>query len=161
VGPHVLADRSDVGFGLGNYVTSLHLGFEPTPYPGGDTADKIARILEAEYGIVQHFLTLHKDTISELIHQALADSLETGEIELTSVEKLFHQFLDSGEIERLGIPGTPTEASKKKTKVGTHIRRGKWVSGYTRRQRARASFVKTGTYRDSFRAWIEVDDNDR
>jgi hypothetical protein len=143
-------------------MSTLHFGFEPTPYPDGDTADKIARILEDEYGIVEHFRDFNQDLISELMHEAMMDHdeelMSTGRIELPAIEDLFKQFLNSNEMAKLGVGGVPVRASRRKVKVGEYRRRGRWVKGYTRLGATmRSSFVKTGTYRDSFRAWIEVD----
>lgn len=141
---------------MGDYLSSLHFGFEEFKYPDGMTTVDVANILESQYHIVEHFFETHQDVINELVHEALAESIETAQVDLKRIEELFRGFLDSGEMEKLGIPGVPTEASLKKIKVRSYNRGGTKVKSYTKLGGSvRPSFVHLGLYRDSFRVWLE------
>lgn len=161
MGPYVPADRSDVGYRLGDHLSTLHFGFDRVYYPDGRmTTTDVANILEDEYHIVEHFRDFHKVRIEEILHQALVDQMDTGAVkaDLHKIEDLFKEFLNSRDIERLGIPGVPSRVSRRTIKVGGYMRKGSPVRGYRRLGGSlRPSFIHSGLYRDSFRAWLEKD----
>lgn len=162
---------------------TVHLGFVNTPYTVGSIAapmraakaeyvrkrrrsfsktrsvETVADILEASYGLVDQFYEKYKDEIDEIISDTFEVTVDIlpGDPEETEkgykskrhkifsermnkfmrsrseeVEKLFRKFLDDEEAVGEGIP---TEVSLK---------------------RQRPSFINTGIYRASFRAWIDT-----
>lgn len=129
---------------------------------GVTTAD-VAQILEAKYGIMEHFAEAH----SEDIQQALINSLE-GALENLflgapigdpfseagqDIAKEYRHFLDEGEIEHMGIDGVPTKAALE----GRSLRfKGKKVKGENGEEGVRrVSFVDTGLMRQAATVWIE------
>ena len=107
--------------------TVLHLGVIEVPYAHekeSTTTGDVAEFLEAKYHPMEIFSELHADAIQNLIEtgyvtalesmisgapmQDLEDVLNKG---TTEVDKLFKDFIDRGEMEHLGYPGIPTQAS--------------------------------------------------
>jgi hypothetical protein len=152
----------------------LHFGVTEMPYSHSDnlgkvkkgrtkgqnrlsTTGEVAEKLEDKYGIFALFWEKNADKIVDLLGEGLAGSFESlmmgappspnvflsGNAE---VEKLFKEWLSSGEIEKLGVPGVPTKAalarrsSRFKSKVGPS---------------QRPSFIDTGLYESSARAWTD------
>ena len=66
---------------------------------------------------------------------------------MTDIEDAFKMFLSSQEIEKLGYPGVPTQAAQD----GVNHR----LKHPYRKRAARPSFVDTGLYQSSFKAWID------
>jgi hypothetical protein len=152
----------------------LHFGVTEMPYSHSDNLGKVkkgrtkgqdrlsttgdvAEKLEEKYGIFAAFWEKHAADIVELLGEALAGSFESllmgappqmsvflsGNAE---VEKLFKKFLSEGEIEQMGIPGVPTKAS-----LARKSSRFKSSRGPTKRP----SFIDTGLYESSARAWAD------
>lgn len=140
-------------------MTDLVFGEVRIPYDNksgtANTVD-VAKILEAKYGLFTAFYTRHETDIKALLIDSLEGALENlhaGGIApadpfASSMQKLqgmFRQFLYTGEIERMGIEGVPTQAAldgvnhRKKTKKGAR----------------RPSFIDTGTLELAFRSWVE------
>jgi hypothetical protein len=162
----------------------LHMGFVNTPYtkqtimrPATSakleakrqhrrgfsktmTADRVARILEGKYNIVEVFQEIHKEDIHNIINEGIGDvafSMLSENRPFTfskmknlmksntkQIELMFRQFLNFEEMNGM-IPGVPTKAALKGVRHG----RGR----VTRRGIPRPSFVDTGIYRASFRCW--------
>jgi hypothetical protein len=163
---------------------TLHLGFVSTPYMSDTiaapmrsarteearkkrrsfkktmTAEKVSGILESSYNIVNQFSEKYGEEIGEIIRDgvelSIIDILPGGDREYKpisnrmiqymkpktrEIEKLFREFLDNEEAEGSGIP---TKAAM----LG--VRRGRKRGG------RRPSFVDTGIYRASFRAWADI-----
>lgn len=149
----------------------LHLGVTDIPYAGPPAADAgkrqkvpggtqttgdVASFLEDKYHVMEVFFQGHDGDVAKALEESLAGSLEsvlmgappsldafgkaTGE-----VEALFRQFIDSQEIERLGIPGVPTQAALQGI---SHRRKSK-------RGPRRPSFVDTGLFTANFIDWID------
>ena len=152
----------------------LHLGVADVPYTTAPQAVKagrkpkkaaaainqttgdVAETLEDKYHIMQVFYEQHKVDIAKLLEADLAAALE----ELLSgsnsaafpfmegaakVETMFKRFLSDKEMDRLGYPGIPTMASL----LGiSHRFKGK-------RGSPRPSFIDTGMYENSFKAWVD------
>jgi hypothetical protein len=150
---------------------TLHLGVAEFPYShnparggarrapkGTTTTYDVARILEAKYGVMQAFYNAKSIRVSNYLEEGLKNSLEallTGAPPTSQpfaggtakIEDSFKQFLSTREIERMGIPGVPTQAA-----LGG-------VSHRFKRARAarprRPSFIDTGLYQASFKAWVD------
>ena len=140
---------------------TLHLGVLDVPYshsPEGTTTGDVAEILEAKYHPMEAFVELHLSEIAEDLAQGFQGTLEsilmgapppsdpfatgTGKI-----EDRFKQFLSLGEMEALGYPGVPTKAAIERRSSRFKTKRG---------PAQRPSFIETGQYQASFKAWIDM-----
>lgn len=146
----------------------LHLGVIDMPYneaPGvghnsrktpNETTGDVAEILENKYHIMEVFFEEHKEGIAQDLEVSLAGALENllmgaparvapfGQAS-AKIENRFKKFLSEKELDRLGIPGVPTKASL----MGTSSRfKGK-------KGTPRPSFIDTGLYENSFKAWVD------
>lgn len=120
------------------------------------TTAKVAQILEDKYGVMQVFYDQHSADIQKAMVESVEGALEdvfagspvsdpfgqAGQ----QVAADFRTFLMSAEIERLGIDGVPTQAATDRRSLRF---KSKKSSG------PRPSFVDTGLYEASFRAWVE------
>lgn len=124
---------------------------------GDITTGDVATILEAKYGVMQAFYTAHQSDVADAIGNSLKGAVESlmmgGPPRLdafgsgmSKIEDMFKQFLAQKEIERLGVPGVPTEAA-------LHGVSHRFKNPYKRRP-ARPSFIDTGLFQSSFKAWI-------
>ncbi len=139
---------------------TLHLGVVDLPYPHeteGTTTGDVAEFLEAKYHVMQTFYDAHEQDVAEALSEGMRDVLEATLMGApakndpflagtTGIESLFHRFLESGEIEALGVEGVPTQAAKDRKS----LRHKKKVN-----PRPRPSFIDTGLYDASFKAWVE------
>jgi len=144
---------------------TLCLGVNNIPYDNSNkTTHEVAEYLEDHYGIIQKFYDLNESEISEDLATAMADALEdfaNGNpllpIDLIMSENLgeraekFRDFLDTGEVERVGIPGTPTKRSLQR--ISLRFKAKKTRKG--KKSISRSSFLDTLFYRNSFKIWIE------
>jgi hypothetical protein len=64
------------------------------------------------------------------------------------IEERFKDFLSLQEMDKLGVPGVPTEAAKKGKSSRFKRRRSKGGA-------PRPSFIDTGLYQSSFKAWVD------
>jgi hypothetical protein len=157
----------------------LHFGFENMPYTAktmaapmraaeaargkkrrafrkSRTVERVAGILEDNYGIVQQFNEKYKDeiedTLRDSVQLSLIDILPIGDEEVgykqfkvtsqkmvkylqpdtIKIEKMFRRFLDRSEVE---VMGEPVKIAAKKH---------------------RPPFIDTGLYRASFRVWGDI-----
>lgn len=139
----------------------LHLGVNDLPYATKDaiSTGSVAEILEAKYHIMEVFYELHQQEIADALTNGIQGSLETllmsgkanprdllNSSGTSQIVDLFHQFLLSGEVEKMGIPGVPTKAAIDRKSSRFKKKRG---------PNKRPSFVDTGTYESSFQAWLE------
>jgi hypothetical protein len=150
----------------------LHLGVADVPYsdppqpvkPGAkpkttapnETTGDVASLLEDKYHIVQIFYEQHKADVALALEGSLAGALENllmGAPSRTSplgegaakIQTAFKRFLSEKEMDRLGYPGIPTKASL----LGiSHRFKGKHGP-------PRPSFIDTGLYETSFKAWVD------
>lgn len=167
-------------------ITKLHMGFVATPYTKEArsapvtyakaeasrkrrrsfsktmTADRVAKILEGKYGIVETFSTLYEPEIAKIIKDGFKEisaNLIGKEKEITSssvniamkphtkeIELMFRNFLTREELNGM-VDGVPTEAALQ----GHRSWRGKRTHGSPRQ-----SFIRTGIYRASFRCWSDT-----
>lgn len=125
------------------------------------TTGDVAEILEDKYHIMELFFEEHEahNLITGAIEEALKGSLESMAMgapptenpfaaATQAIDEAFKRFITEGAVERLGIPGTPTEAALK----GVSHRK---AHPYAKANARRPSFVDTGLYVDSFISWID------
>jgi hypothetical protein len=117
----------------------------------------VAGFLERKYGIMQVFFDTKQEQIAKEMEESLAGALEDllmgapatrnpMEAASSKIETMMKEFISSGEVERVGIAGTPTEASLLR-KAGRRRRYG---------TRGLTSFIDTGQYENAMRAWIDL-----
>lgn len=155
-------------------MTTLHLGVLDIPYneapeagaekvvSGTQTTGDVAGWLENRYDIMQTFFDNHAQQIADDLTNSLAGALETILMGgprspnpfasgTEKVETAFRKFLDDEEMNghtRLYDGKTypvPTGAATRGVNHRLKIKRGP----------PRASFIDTGLYQSSFRAWID------
>lgn len=147
----------------------LHLGVVDIPYAnmpeygataatGTQTTGDVATWLENKYHIMESFYELHDAEIADFIANSAKGAMESVMMGVGTPEEikfdekasediydLFNKFIDSREIEGLGIPGVPTTAAKEGVNHRLKSKRGP----------RRPSFRDTGLYEDAFKAWID------
>lgn len=142
-------------------MSTLHLGVLVHPYEKyskGQTTGDVAEILEDKYGIMQTWWNLHGQEVADKMAdgvQAATDALMENRPRLENpfnaamdyAENSFKTFLSSMEAERSGIPGTPTKAALK----GVSHRK---AHPYRKANPRRPSFIDSGLYEASFKAWL-------
>ena len=124
------------------------------------TTGDVAEILEARYDVLRVFFDSHADKIAAAYASAMRGSLENALLgapaqsneallapAMSEIETMFKRFLSGGMIEYLGVPGTPTAAA-------LHGVSHRFKHPYAKRAR-RPSFIDTGLYESSFKAWVE------
>ena len=147
----------------------LNLGVIDIPYSGAATERRTAKVasgtqttgdvagwLETKYGVMSVFAEAHEDAIVDAITDSMQGALESMMMGAPAqpdpfgsgmgrIEQEFRTFLDTAEIEGMGIEGVPTRAAIE------------GVSHRFKSKRAgrRPSFIDTGLYQTSFRAWID------
>jgi hypothetical protein len=140
-------------------MTKLHLGVVDLPYAnGGKTTGEVAQILEDKYHVMELFveeigLTAITDALEKSAKDALADLIGGAPVSglsltLAAEEEIaaaFRVFLDQQELDGV-VPGVPTQASLK----GVNHR---FKRPYVKTNPARPSFIDTGLYQASARAW--------
>lgn len=143
-------------------MTTLHLGVNDVPYTKynlGKTTGDVAQILEAKYGIMAAFVSIREGAILNAIEGGIAKTLETALIRggrlpkggplagaMSAIEHDFKQALAMQMLDGK-IPGVPTAAALRG--VSHRFKRP-----YVRRPQ-RPSFIDTGLYQSSFRAWVD------
>jgi hypothetical protein len=155
-------------------VPILHLGVIDLPYadppaarrrrrrtkggtPNKTTGD-IAEILEGRYHIMELFMQLHGEQVGNDFAESVSGAIESfimgAPVSInpfgsatSKLEDRFKQMLSTKELDSLGYPGIPTRAAQ----LG-HSKR--FRHPYQRRA-PRPSFIDTGQYQASFKAWVE------
>lgn len=121
------------------------------------TTGFVAEVLEKKYHVIETYYDLHELEIADSLAESVAGALEnlvmggppidpTAEA-ASGIEKGFKTYLESGEIEGTATPGVPTRAALHGV---SHRFKGK-NSGVRR-----PSFIDTGLYESSFKAWTET-----
>lgn len=120
------------------------------------TTGDVAEILEAKYDVMQHFVDLHMPDIEKSIENSLAGQLESLMMgapvsndafgtAMGEIETLFKfTYLVKEEIAQTGQAGVPTQAAI--DGISSRFKGG--------RGPRRPSFIDTGLYQASFKAWI-------
>ncbi len=127
-------------------------------YGEGKSAREVAKELEDKYKIVETFYDMEEDFIVSLIEDVMADEIEEimtmgvpskkgiSSSDTDKIEKKFRQSLTSQAYDGV-IPGVPTLASQRGV---SHLRQHPYAG-----RGSRPSFVDTGLYMRSFKAWVE------
>ena len=135
----------------------LHLGVVDVAYESDGkptTTGDVAGYLEDEYHVMRTFLELHEQDIADAVAQQLMGLMENakmgqplviGSIQFDKVQLQFADYIESAEWEKTS--GQPTQAAQ----LG--IRHSKKFV-YANARGPRPSFLDTGLYKDSFRAWM-------
>lgn len=120
------------------------------------TTVDVANFLEEKYGVMAVFYEQYKDSIGNAVVHSLEGALEDIFLGSPNTDPFaeagqeiasgFREFLLSAQIEELGVPGVPTQASIERRSLRF---KDKVSAG------PRPSFISTGTYELSMRAWIE------
>jgi hypothetical protein len=131
----------------------ISLGVIDMPYADGKTTTgDVAEILEGKFHVMEIFADQNIEFMAQAISDGLIGSMENafaGAPEsanvfasaMAEIEDRFQQFIDREE------SGIHTKA-KDQPKAGPRKKR------QYRQVEAKTTFVETGSYRDSFRAWI-------
>ena len=133
---------------------TFHLGVIDIPYKDeSTTTSDVAVYLEEKYQIMQTFFDRYGNDIAELMSKDLAANLENMLAgappsrdplaeSMSQVHHLFVAFLDNAEMN--GTEGVPTKRA-----LDGISKRFKWKKG-----EVRPSFIDTGMFQASMRAWI-------
>lgn len=147
----------------------LHLGVLDVPYAGEvrapgskaasgtQTTGDVATWLENKYHPMEHFWQIHGQQVADDVAGGLAGALESMLMgapatldpfgtAMSKTEERFKDMLSTGELERIGYPGLPTEAAKKRRSLRFKSKKKKT---------ARPSLIDTGLYQASFKSWID------
>lgn len=151
----------------------LHLGVIDIPYATEGTSTStgdVAEILEKQYSVMGHFADLHHDEIQELVEISFAEAIENVLAGMppqlakpmnqaaSDIKNLFTTYINDEEIAGTGQGGVPTQAAL--DGVRTSLKKKKEIKNIkTYRSRVRGtrrpSFIDTGMYRNSFKAWAD------
>lgn len=147
----------------------LKLGVADVPYgtKGGISTGDVASILEDEYSVMGNFAALHMPGIAQAVEISVAEAIDALLMGAPStldpfgaasqdVERMFSVYLDDEEIAQTGQTGVPTQAAM--LGIRTSLKKKKELKGKSRnriRGTRRPSFIDTGLYRNSFKAWVE------
>jgi hypothetical protein len=128
-------------------------------YGQGKTTGEVAEELEEKYHIVETFWAQEEDNFVELIEEAFADDIEDimqmahvpkrrgiSDKETDKIEAKFRQNLSQRRYDGV-ISGVPTIAAQRGV---SHLRQHPYA-----KRGPRPSFIDTGMYQRSFRAWVE------
>ena len=118
----------------------------------------VASFIENRYALMETFATMHHDDIAGVLETRMQGALENAMMgkpasdadvygDLSPVEEMFRRALDEREFDGV-IAGVPTGASL--AGVNHRLRRP-----HARGNAVRSSFVDTGMFRQSFKAWLE------
>jgi len=132
---------------------------KPKVESGTQTTGDVAQWLENKYGIMDTFAWAQLPDIAKAMEESIAGSLETlimggkaGENPFKSAESeittMFKKFLETGAIEHMGIEGVPTQAAL--DGVNHRLKHPN-----SKENPRRESFIDTGAYQQSFKAWVE------
>jgi hypothetical protein len=141
----------------------VEFGVEDVVYfiDGERTSGEVAAGLEKDYGIMQAFFDMYGQTTADNLAQAMVGEFETGKFNFDPkfTQADFHDFLSYQQVESVGIPGVPTERALKgrytKGKLTKQARKIRGKRAPVEEGSRRPSFIDTGLYQASFRAWVE------
>lgn len=146
------------GFGVTPQRVTLHLGVLVQLYRNsGLTTGDVAEFLESKYGLMGAFYRVNEDIVAGALAKSVEASIESLMMgrkinpwasATQIIEREFRIFLSSKQAEQVGIPGTPTKAAMR----GVSHRR---KHPYAKRNPRRPSFIDTGLYQTTFRAWVD------
>lgn len=120
------------------------------------TTGEVADILEAKYEVMGHFADQFQTVIAMHLEQSISGAIENMMLGAPPIEDPFQEatneieidftkFIDTAEIEKLGLPGIPTQAAIDGVQTRLKDKKGA----------RRVSFRDTGMYVGNFKAWME------
>ena len=125
-------------------------------HTGEETTGDVATWLENKYKPMEAYLATHGQEVADHLAQSMIGAMETqamggpvGDSYAEGADKIaqgYRDFLASGEIETLGIPGLPTDAAQRGVNHRFKLKKG----------HARPSLIDTGLYQSSSTAWVET-----
>jgi hypothetical protein len=124
-------------------------------YGAGKTTKEVSEELEKKYKVVETFYEMESELIEKVVTDALVDAFEEiikGEtpdlkkMDVSRIEKKFRKDLMERKFDGV-IPNVPTKTSQAGV---SHLRKRP-----TDAKGSRPSFVDTGLYMRSFKAWTE------
>jgi hypothetical protein len=132
---------------------------KPKTASGTQTTGDVAQILEDKYHIMDTFVFARLPDIANELADSIAGELESlfmgGRISENPFAKaesaigtMFRQFLETADIEHLGVEGVPTQAAMD----GVNHR---LKHPYAKDNPRRPSFMDTHAYHDHFICWFE------
>lgn len=135
---------------------TLHLGVVDYPREDGLTVGDVAGFLETKYHVMEIFYEIHQDEIAKALENSYRGALDNllmggprdADPSLgasAKIETRFRQFLFMREMDSLGYPGVPTQASLDGVSHRFKSKRGP----------VRPSFIDTGLYEQSFIVWMD------
>ena len=154
---------------MGTHLMILNLGVVDQPYRAngsrkpstrilGITTGQVAKILEDRYGIMEAYYERHGREIAKSFSNSLSGGIESllaghrvdpfGKA-MQEIRQGFRDFIMKQEIESMGLRGVQTKAALKG--INHRLRHP-----YRKSNPRRPSFVDTGLYVASFRAWMEL-----
>ena len=133
-----------------------------------ETTGDVAEILEDKYGVMEKFFEHNEQFIADQLENSVAGALETmlmskgqGLTDIIGaglsrtfeegageIKEKFTSFLETREVEALGIGGVPTKAALKGV---NHRLKHPYASSNPRRP----SFIDTSLYQQSFKCWVD------
>jgi hypothetical protein len=124
-------------------------------YGQGKTSGEVAAEIEKKYSLVEVFYGLEEDFVIQNFEESYANSLDLGmwgqswdvAWDPSPLEGKFRRSLSQRRFDGI-IKGVPTKASLAGV---SHLRRDPFKKGASQRP----SFINTGLYQRSFRAWTE------
>jgi len=138
--------------------------------PGVASTGDVATWLENKYHVMEVFFEDKHQKISDAMENSILGALEsllkggiaTGNPFSTAEDIIateFKQFLSSRDIENIGIPGVPTQAAldgvSHRFKNPRFKTVGKGKNKRLVKRPRRPSFIDTGVYQASMRAWFD------
>ena len=124
-------------------------------YGMGKTVGMVAEELEKKYGIVEAFYGMEQDFVVDNFETAMSNSMAQGMMggswdytwDPTPLEGKFRRALSGRKFDGV-LRGVPTRAAQMGV---SHLR----ADVYRKGAAARPSFIDTGLYQRSFKAWME------
>jgi hypothetical protein len=132
----------------------IALGVVEIPYTeGGKSTGDIAEILEGKFDVMGIFAEKHSENIADMVAQGFADSIdnifagapENFDIYAGAMAKIENQFIEYIDSEEHAIP----------TKAKAIGAAGARKKRQYRKTGNKITFVDSGMYRNSFRAWVK------
>jgi len=148
----------------------IELGVIENPYESSrKTTGDVAQILEAKYHIIATFVEVHKEDIQRILERSFVNAFEEMALglpprplpgsALQEIQTLMKRWLSTQEVEQQGIKGVPTKAALEgishRFKSGLNRVTMKQFRAGVRRGARRPSFIDTGLYQASLKAWEE------
>ncbi len=148
----------------------IELGVIDQPYADSTLGTGgLSQILEDKYGILGSFVDVHAKDIQKALERSFVNALEEMAMGLPKrplyasgleeIQTMMKRWLSTQEVEQQGIKGVPTKAAL----IGKSSRFKSGFSGVSMKQfkkgikvgTRRPSFIDSGLYQASLKAWIK------